>query len=238
MQRALCLLIVALALGGGCRGPDWYADKSPLDIAEMVEVELASLGPGEAGYVAPEIAGDRRYHLSGRKDLEGGTTRHALRVSEFGSAEDRYQNAAEADALRRTCRLSDASGTAQTLSFATVDHRTSCTPYQDCDTEERSYKKKYRDDDGDTKTKIVERIYRECHDRWRCQSERRYDVKLDDPALRAASTLPDGLRVELGWECGGQGVHREVLDLPAAYVQGYLLAVDGYPQAAAPATAP
>ena len=64
MRRALWPLLVALTLGGGCRGPGWYADKSPLEIAEMVEVELTSLGPGEAGYSAPEIAGDRRYRLS------------------------------------------------------------------------------------------------------------------------------------------------------------------------------
>ena len=234
MRCALWPLLMVLTLGGGCRGPDWYADKSPLAIAEMVEVELASLGPGEAGYSAPEIAGNRRYRLSGRKDLDSGAARHALRLSEFGSAEDRYQSWAAATAERRTCRLSDVGGAAQDLPYSTIDHRTSCTPYQDCDTYERSYKKKYRDDDGEKRTKIVERTYRECHDLWRCQSERRYEVKVEEPTLRAASGLPAGMQVELGWDCGGKGLHREVLELPGAYVEGYLLAVDGYPHTPVP----
>jgi len=42
-------------------------------------------------------------------------------------------------------------------------------------------------DDGEKRTKIVERTYRECHELWRCQSERRYEVKVDEPTLRAAS---------------------------------------------------
>jgi hypothetical protein len=234
MKRALWPLLATLALGAGCRGPGWYADKSPLDIAEMVEVELASLGPGEAGYRAPEIAGDRRYHLAGRKDLDSGETRHALRLSEFGSAEDRYHDWAEASAEGRTCRLRDAGGPAQHMTFATIDHRTSCTPYQDCETYERYYKKKYKDDDGNKKTKIVERTFRDCRDLWRCQSERRYEVKIDDRTLREAVALPDGMQVELGWDCGGKGLHREVLELPASYVQGYLLAIEGHPLAPRP----
>jgi hypothetical protein len=39
------------------------------------------------------------------------------------------------------------------------------------------------------------------------------------------------MQVELAWDCGGRGQHHEVLDLPAAYLQGYLLAVDREPHA-------
>jgi hypothetical protein len=236
MKPALWPLLIALALGGaaGCRGPGWYADKSPLEIAEMVEVERADLGPGTAGYQAPEISASHRYSLSGRKDLESGQTSHALRLTEFGSAEDRSSAWARAAAERRACRLQDAQlagHPAEETTFATIDQHTSCTPYQDCETYERTYKKRYKDDDGDRKTKLVERVVRECRENWRCQSERRYEISLPDPALRAARALPDGLQVALSWDCEGRGEPREVLELPPAYLQGYLLAVDGGPDA-------
>jgi hypothetical protein len=243
MKRALWPLLMALALGGGagCRGPGWYADKSPLEIAEMVDVELERLGPGEAGYSAPVIASSRRYRLSGRKDLDSGQSRHALRLSEFGSAEERSSDWSRATAERRACRLQDAAiagslagGRSADTTFATLDQQTSCTPYRDCETYERTYKKRYKDKDGDRKTKLVERVFRECRDIWRCQSERRYDVTVGDRALRQASALPDGMQVELRWDCAGRGEPREVIELPAAYLQGYLLAVDGYPYAPRP----
>ena len=238
MKRALWPLLIPLALGGaGCRGPGYYADKSPLEIAEMVDVELANLGPGEAGYSAPVISSGRSYRLSGRKNLDSGQTRHELHLSEFGSAEDRSSDWARSSADRRTCRLQHANlegDPSGAMSFATIDHQTSCTPYRDCETTERTYKKRYKDDDGDKKTKLVEEVVRDCRDAWRCQSERRYDVDLTEPALRAASALPDGMQIALQWDCPNAGEHNEVLELPGAYVQGYLLAVDGYPHSPVP----
>jgi hypothetical protein len=37
------------------------------------------------------------------------------------------------------------------------------------------------------------------------------------------------MQVELDWDCGDQGRPHEVPDLPEAYLQGYLLAVDRDP---------
>jgi len=237
MNRLLALLL-PIALAAGCRGPDWYADQSPLEIAQMVEVERVALGPDEAGYRAPEmIAASRRYRLSGRKNLASGQASHTLRLSEFGSAEDRSRSWALEAAERGACRLLDArlaGGQAdhppEQTTFATVDQHTSCTPYQDCETYERTYKKRYKDDDGDKQTKIVEEVVRECQDRWRCQTERRYEVSLNEKALREASLLPDGMQVALKWDCERRGEPQETLALPPAYLQGYLLAVDGLTQ--------
>jgi hypothetical protein len=207
----------------------------------MVDVELVALGPGEAGYNAPEIAASRRYRLSGRKDLDSGRVSHALRLSEFGSAEDRSSERARAAAERRACRLQEVSlpggqadPPAEETTFATIDQQTSCTPYQDCETYEQTYKKHYKDEAGDKQTKLVERVVRECRENWRCQSERRYEVRLREKALREASTMPDGMAVALRWDCEGRGEPEETLELPPAYLQGYLLAVDGYPHAPLP----
>ena len=130
-------------------------------------------------------------------------------------------------------------GAAQDLPFATIDHRTSCTPYQDCDTYERSYKKKYRDDDGEKRTKIVERTYRDCDDLWRCQSERRYEVEVDDRcAARRRARCRKACRSSSAGTAAARAGIADTLELPAAYLQGYLLAVDGYPHTPRPAPAP
>jgi hypothetical protein len=238
MKRAIWPVLAALALGSaaGCQGPGYYADKSPLEIAEMVDVELASLGPGEAGYRAPTIAARRNYRLVGRKDLDRGETVHKLRLTEAGSGEDRYLNWARAAAARRICALEEASvaagvdgSPAEPTSFMLVDQRASCYPREDCDTDVDLVRKKYRDEDGNKKTKFVERVVRDCDEYWRCQSERLYEVAIDDRALRAASPLPGGMSVRLRWDCGRLGGHADALELPASYLQGYLLAVDGYP---------
>ena len=76
---------------------------------------------------------------------------------------------------------------------------------------------------------------RRCEDSWRCRSERVYRVAIEDRGLRAARYLPEGMIVELGWSCGRSGLHAERLELPASYLEGYLLAVDGYPYAPAAA---
>jgi hypothetical protein len=235
MKRVPWPLLIALALGAaGCRGPGYYEGKSPLEIAGMVEVD--ELGAGEAGYNAPLISSGHQYRLNGRKNLDNGRTNHALRLIEFASAEDRSADWARATAERRVCRLEDAGvaampdgSPAQPTTFAIFDRQTSCTPYQDCETTERTYQKKSRDEDGEKQTKLVDQVVRECQERWRCQSERRYEVDLSGPVLRAASALEGGMQVELDWDCGDQGRHHEVLDLPEAYLQGYLLAVDRDP---------
>jgi len=240
MKRAywpiLLALTLALGSGAGCRGPGYYADKSPLDIAEMVDVHLADLGPGEAGYTAPAISGRRSYRLAGRKDLDTGRITHKLRLAESGSGEERYLDWARAAAAARVCALRDArlaagleGSPAEETSFMLVDEQASCYPRQDCETYERSYKKKYKDKDGNKKTKIVERVFRDCEDYWRCESERLYEVAIDDRSLRNASPLEDGMDVQLRWDCGRFGEHADELELPASYLQGYLLAVDGYP---------
>ena len=242
MKRALWPLLAALALGsGGCRGPGYYEDKSPLEIAEMVDVELASLGPGEAGYRAPTIAARRDYRLIGRKDLDRGQTVHKLRLTEAGSGEDRHLDWARAAAARRVCALEEASlaagpegSPAEPTSFMLVDQQASCYPREECDTDVDRFKKKVRDEDGNKKTKVVERVVRDCDDYWRCQSERLYEVAIADQSLRAASPLPDGMSVRLRWDCGRLGEQDDALELPASYLQGYLLAVDGYPYAPLP----
>ena len=245
MKHALWPLLAALALGsGGCRGPGYYADKSPLEIAEMVDVELASLGPGEAGYRAPAITAGRSYRLAGRKDLDSGRTTHKLRLAETGSSEERYLSWARTAAARRVCALEKASlaagldgSPAEQTSFRLVDDQASCYPRQDCDTYVDLDKKKFRDKDGNKKTKIVERYFRDCDQYWRCQSARLYEVAIDDKSLRAASPLPGGLSVQLRWDCGRLGGHADALELPASYLQGYLLAVDGYPYTPLPEAA-
>ena len=232
------LLAAALALssGTGCRGPGYYADKPPLEIAEMVDVHLADLGPGEAGYTAPTISADRSYRLAGRKNLDTGQLIHKLRLAETGSGEERYLEWARAAAAARVCALTDArlaagleGSPAEQTSFMLVDERASCYPREECETYERTYKKKYKDEDGDTQTRLVERVFRDCEDYWRCQSERLYEVAIDDRSLRNASPLPNGMSVQLRWDCGRFGEHADDLELPASYLQGYLLAVDGYP---------
>jgi hypothetical protein len=45
------------------------------------------------------------------------------------------------------------------------------------------------------------------------------------------------MSVELGWSCGGSDLDQERLELPASYLDGYLLAVDGYTYAPAPSEA-
>jgi hypothetical protein len=231
------LLAPVLALGSaGCRGVDYYADKPPLEIAEMVEVELADLGPGEVGYSAPTINARRSYRLHGRKDLDSGATSHQLRLAEVGSDEARFVDWARSGAAARVCGLRSArlaagpeGSPAEDATFRTVDERTSCYPRQDCDTYERTYKKKSKDKDGNKTTKIIERVYQECDDYWQCQSERIYDVAIDDGTLRQAGPMPDGMSVQLSWDCGGRGERADSLELPSSYVEGYLLAVDGYP---------
>ena len=245
MKRAIWPLLIALMLGGGagCRGPGYYADKSPLEIAEMVDVELERLGPGEAGYRAPAITGRRSYRLAGRKDLDTGQTIHKLRLAEASSSEERYLGWARSRAAARVCALQEARVTAglegspaEKTAFTLVDQQSSCYPRRDCDTRTRTYTRKYRDKDGNRKTKVVERVFRDCDEYWRCQSERLYEVAIDDRSLRDASPLPDGMSVQLRWDCGRFGERADALELPAAYLQGYLLAVDGYPYAPLPGT--
>jgi hypothetical protein len=243
MTRAFWTVLLALALGGaaGCRGPGYYADKPPLEIAEMVDVRLADLGPGEAGYTAPAISAGRSYRLAGRKDLDTGQITHQLRLAEVGSGEERFLEWARTAAAARVCALKDArlmagleGSRAAETSFQLVDERASCYPREDCDTYERSYKKKYKDKDGNRKTKIVERVFRDCDDSWHCQSERVYEVAIDDRSLRDASPLESGMSVQLRWDCGRLGERGDDLALPASYLQGYLLAVDGYPHTPLP----
>ena len=207
----------------------------------MVDVELASLGPGEAGYSAPRISDGRSYRLSGRKDLDTGQVIHKLRLAEVGSGEERFLDWARSAAAARVCALEDASlaagaegSQAKPTSFMLVDRQASCYPREDCDTYERTYKKKYRDKHGDKRTKIVEQVFRDCDRYWRCESERLYEVAIDDRSLRDASPLPDGMSVQLRWDCGRRGEYDDALELPASYLQGYLLAVDGYPLCARP----
>jgi hypothetical protein len=232
------LLAAALALGSGtgCRGPGYYADKPPLEIAEMVDVHLADLGPGEAGYTAPTISARRSYRLAGRKDLDTGRVTHNLRLAETGGGEERYLDWARNSAEARVCTLKDArlmagleGSPAEETTFRLVDEQASCHPREECETYERSYKKKQKDEDGNKKTKIVKRVFRDCEEYWRCQSERLYEVAIDDRSLREASPLEGGMSVQLRWDCGRLGEYADALELPASYLQGYLLAVDGYP---------
>jgi hypothetical protein len=74
--RSLIGPVVLVVTAGACRGPDYYASMAPTEIAEMVQVRLADLGPGEAGYLAPIITGTRSDRLYGRKDLDNGRTTH------------------------------------------------------------------------------------------------------------------------------------------------------------------
>ena len=245
MRRAIGPILL-LALGAaGCRGVDYYADKPPLEIAEMVDVQHAGEGSGEVRYSAPTIAARRSYRLAGRRDLDSGAITHELRLTEAGSSEARFLEWARAGAAARVCALrgarlagaSDGSPAAETT-FGLVDRQTSCYPREDCDTYVRTYKKRYRDKDGDKRTRLVERVYRDCDESWRCQSERLYEVAIDDGALRQASPLGAGMAVELSWDCGRGGGHADTIELPASYLQGYLLAVDGYPYTPRPAPAP
>ena len=245
MSRAIGPILL-LALGAaGCRGVDYYADKPPLEIAEMVDVRVEAERAGEVRYDAPTITARRSYRLTGRRDLDSGATTHELRLTEAGSSEARFLDWARAGAAARTCalegaRLASASddGVAAETTFALIDRQTSCYPREDCDTYVRRYKERYRDDDGDRETKIVERVYRDCDEYWRCQSERLYEVAIDDRALRRASPLGQGMAVDLSWDCGRRGGDADRIELPASYLQGYLLAVDGYPDALRPIPAP
>lgn len=245
MTRAMGPILL-LALGAaGCRGVDYYADKAPLEIAQMVDVQSAGEDSGEVRYSAPTIAARRSYRLTGRRDLESGAISHELRLTEAGSSEARFLEWARAGAAARVCALrgarlasaSDGSPAAETT-FGLVDRQTSCYPREDCDTYVRTYKKRYRDRDGDKKTRLVERVYRDCDESWRCQSERLYEVAIDDHALRQASPLAEGMAVELSWDCGRGGGHADRIELPPSYLQGYLLAVDGYPYTPRPAPTP
>jgi len=65
----------------------------------------------------------------------------------------------------------------------------------------------------------------------------RTEVAIDERTLRDASPLPDGMSVQLRWDCGRRGEYDDALELPASYLQGYLLAVDGYPYAPGPGDA-
>ena len=237
--------VVLLAMaGGGCRGPGYYADKPPTEIAEMVEVHLADLGPGEAGYTAPTITGARSYRLSGRKDLDSGETTHVLSLEESASGEDRFRSWARREAEARVCTLASArlaagpeGSPAEAAAFELADQSASCRPAEDCKPYPEIYVEKYKDDDGHTQKRPVREWVRRCEDFWRCSSERTYRVTVADRSLRAARYLPEGMTVELGWTCGRSGGQAERLELPASYVEGYLLAVDGYPYAPTP-TAP
>jgi hypothetical protein len=46
------------------------------------------------------------------------------------------------------------------------------------------------------------------------------------------------MAVELSWDCGRRGGHADTIELPASYLQGYLLAVDGHLYNQRPAPAP
>ena len=235
--RILIAPILLLAIGAGCRGPAWYAAKPPTEIAGMVQLRLADRDPAEAGYIAPTITGARSYRLSGRKDLDSGRTTHALRVEEIATGEDRFRSWARSAAAARICALTSArlaagpgGSPAQTAAtFELADQSASCYPAEDCETYPAIYEEKYRDEDGDTRKRTVRRWVRRCEDFWRCRSLRSYRVAVDDRSLRAARWLPEGMSVELGWTCGRAGDHAERLELPASYLEGYLLAVDGDP---------
>ncbi len=247
--RLLIAPSLLLAIGVGCRGPAWYAGKPPTEIAEMVQVHLADLGPGEAGYSAPTITGARSYRLDGRKDLDSGLTTHVLRVLETASGEDRFRSFARSAAAARVCALTGArlaagpeGSPAQAATFELADQSADCYPAEDCESSPETFKERYQDENGDTKKRTVRRWVRRCEEFWRCQSERSYEVAIDDRSLRAARYLPEGMSVELGWTCGRADAHAaahvERLELPASYVDGYLLAVEGYPLAPAAAGSP
>ena len=240
--RLLIAPVVLLAVAGGCRGPGYYADKPPTEIAEMVQVHLADLGPGEAGYTAPTITGARSYHLSGRKNLDSGATTHVLSLEETGNGEARFRSWARSEAAARVCALTSArvaagpeGSAAQATTFHLADQSAGCYPAEDCKSYPEIYVEKYKDEDGHTQKRQVREWVRRCKDYWRCRTERTYRVAVDDRSLRAARYLPEGMAVELGWTCGRSGQQTERLELPASYLEGYLLAVDGYPYAPTPA---
>jgi hypothetical protein len=236
--RLLIAPIALLAAAGGCRGPGYYAAKAPTEIAEMVQVHLADLGPSEAGYSAPTIAGARSYHLSGRKDLDSGRTTHVLSLEETASGEGRFRDWARSDAAARVCALSSArlaagpeGSPAIPTTFELADQSSSCYPAEDCERYPEIHVEKYKDDDGQTRKRKVREWVQRCKDYWRCRSERIYRIAIDDRSLRGARYLPEGMSVELGWTCALWGEEAERLELPASYLDGYLLAVDGYPYA-------
>jgi hypothetical protein len=45
------------------------------------------------------------------------------------------------------------------------------------------------------------------------------------------------MSVQLRWDCGRRGEYSDTVELPASYLQGYLLAVDGYPYTPGPGDA-
>jgi hypothetical protein len=240
--RSLIAPVVLVVIAGGCRGPGYYASKAPIEIAEMVQVRLADLGPGEVGYLAPTITGTRSYHLYGSKDLDNRQTTHVLALEETGSGEDRFRGWALSEAAAGVCALSSArlaAGTegspAKPTTFDLADQSSSCQPAEDCRRYPDVFVQKYKDDEGHTQKRTVQGWVRRCVDFWRCRSERVYRVAIEDRTLRAARYLPEGMTVELDWSCGRSGQHAERLALPASYLDGYLLAVDGYSYAPAPA---
>jgi hypothetical protein len=238
MRTCLLIVPIALAAAGGCRGPGYYADKAPTEIAEMVQVHLADRGPGEAGYSAPTISGARSYHLSGRKDLDSGQTTHVLNFEETASGEGPFREWARSDLSRQVCTLTRArlaagpeGSPASPTTFDLADQSASCHQVEDCKPYQETYVEKYKDDDGHTQKRKVREWVRRCKEYWSCRSERIYRIAIDDRSLRGARYLPDGMSVELGWTCGPGDEQTERLELPANYLDGYLLAVDGYPYA-------
>ena len=205
MKRALWPLLVALALaavpaaGGRTGTPTSRRSRSP-------RWSTSSWQP-RAGRGRLQRARDRRRpELSAESGARIWTPARSPTSSgwrRLGSGEERYlELGAQRPPAARMCALEDASlaagpegSPAEETSFMLVDQQASCYPREDCDTYERSYKKKYKDDDGDKKTKIVEQVFRDCDEYWRCQSERLYEVAIDDRALRDASPLPEGMSV-------------------------------------------
>jgi hypothetical protein len=242
--RSLIAPVVLVVIAGGCRGPDYYASKAPTEIAEMVQVRLADLGPGEAGYLAPTITGTRSYRLYGSKNLDNGRTTHVLSVDESAMGEHQSLAWARSEAAREVCALSSArllagpeGSPGEAATFELADQSISCEPARYCEPVQEVYIEKYKDEHGHTQRRKLYTTVQRCNDFWRCHSERIYRVAVRDRTLRDARYLPEGMSVELGWSCGGSDLDQERLELPASYLDGYLLAVDGYTYAPAPSEA-
>jgi hypothetical protein len=155
--RSLIAPVVLVAIAGGCRGPDYYASKAPTEIAEMVQVRLADLGPGEAGYLAPTITGTRSYRLYGSKNLDNGRTTHVLSVDESAMGEHQSLAWARSEAAREVCALSSArllagpeGSPGDAATFELADQSISCEPARYCEPVQEVYIEKYKDEHGHT----------------------------------------------------------------------------------------
>jgi hypothetical protein len=115
----------------------------------MVQVRLADLAPGEAGYLAPVITGTRSYRLYGRKDLAW----------------------ARSEAAREVCALSSArllagpeGSPGEATTFELADQSISCEPARYCETFPELYLEKYKDEHGRTQKRKVYTSIQRCKD--------------------------------------------------------------------------